>query len=251
VNPGRCGAGGEVVQSAAGDGHRDADAVVGDVDEQLGADGDGEFGGVGVGVPHGVADRFPQHRLGVDGQVGGDDVDAAGDADRGAQVGAGGDLADDVMQQATQSSGAGRFGVQVDARGADLGDDLVEVLDVLGDPRGHRRGVGHVLGVVQGQADPGQPPDDVLVQVPGDPVPAGEHQQFALRRKAFGALHRQRGLGRRRWTPAPGHPHRKRVSRQYAPRAAPRTVRRRRPAARPAPVPSTAPARRRRRRPGR
>ena len=98
------------------------------------------------------------------------------------------------MQQTTQSSGAGRFGVQVDARGADLGDDLVEVLDVLGDPRGHRRGRGQLLGAVQGQADPGQPPDDVLVQVPGDPVPVGEHQQFVLRRKAFGALHRQRGL---------------------------------------------------------
>ena len=118
VAAGLCGAGSEVVQAAAGSGHRDADAVVGDVDEQLCADGDGDGEFRGVGVPHGVADRFPEHRLGVDGQVRGDDVDAAGDADRGAQVGVGGDLTDDVMQQATEPSGAGRFGGPVDDPGA-------------------------------------------------------------------------------------------------------------------------------------
>jgi hypothetical protein len=64
------------------------------------------------------------------------------------------------------------------ATDADLGDDLVEVLDVLGDPRGHRPGLRQLLSAVQSQADPEQPPDDVLVQIPGDPVPIGGHLQF-------------------------------------------------------------------------
>jgi len=64
------------------------------------------------------------------------------------------------------------------ATDADLGDDLVEVLDVLGDPRGHRPRLRQLLSAVQSQADPEQPPDDVLVQIPGDPVPIGGHLQF-------------------------------------------------------------------------
>jgi hypothetical protein len=51
------------------------------------------------------------------------------------------------------------------------------VVDVVGDPRGYRRGLRQVLGAVHGQADPAQPPDDVFVRVPGDPVPVGEHLQ--------------------------------------------------------------------------
>jgi hypothetical protein len=35
-----------------------------------------------------------------------------------------------------------------------------------------------LLSAVQSQADPEQPPDDVLVQIPGDPVPIGGHLQF-------------------------------------------------------------------------
>jgi hypothetical protein len=34
------------------------------------------------------------------------------------------------------------------ATDADLGDDLVEVLDVLGDPRGHRPGLRQLLSAV-------------------------------------------------------------------------------------------------------
>ena len=75
----------------------------------------------------------------------------------------------------------GRVGVQVEDRGADLGDDLVELLDVLGDPRRRGRGLGQPLGAVQGQADPEQPPDDMFVQVPGDPVPVGQHLQLPWR----------------------------------------------------------------------
>ena len=69
----------------------------------------------------------------------------------------GGDVLDDAGEHAAQPRDVGRGGVQVEHRGADLGDDLVELVDVVGDPRGRGRGPGQPLGAVQGQADPDVP----------------------------------------------------------------------------------------------
>ena len=56
------------------------------------------------------------------------------------------------------------------------------------------RGLGPALGAVECQADPEQLRDDMIVQVPGDPVPVGEHLQLPERGLRCGALQGQRGL---------------------------------------------------------
>jgi len=61
-------------------------------------------------------------------------------------------------------------------------------------PTDHRRGLGQLPGAVWGQADPERPLDDVVVQIPVDPIPVSEHLQLALRCRAFGALRRRRRL---------------------------------------------------------
>ena len=70
------------------------------------------------------------------------------------------------------------------------------------------RGPGQPLGAVQGQADPEQPPDDMFVQVPGDPVAVGQHLQFASARSGCRRVAGPARPGRRRWPTAPTPPRR-------------------------------------------
>jgi len=81
-----------------------------------------------------------------------------------------------------------------------------------------------LLSAVQSQADPEQPPDDVLVQIPGDPVPIGGHLQFECAAR-LSARCTANAPDRRRWTPTPSRPHRKQASRECARPAVPRTRR--------------------------
>jgi hypothetical protein len=50
------------------------------------------------------------------------------------------------------------------------------------------------VGALHRQADREKSLDDVVVQIPGDPVPVGEHFQFAARRLILRPVQRQRGL---------------------------------------------------------
>ena len=64
---------------------------------------------------------------------------------------------------------------------------------------------------VQGHADLKQPADDVLVQVPGDPIPVGQHIRVVTRPPVTDAPQGQPGLPRRTRPAGPGPVRRRRV----------------------------------------
>jgi hypothetical protein len=111
----------EVVQAAARHGVPYADAVVGDIDDQIVVhrDGDQQFGC--SGVTDRVADGFPHYRLAIVSQGDRCDVQRTGHAYRCTQPWVGGELGDGT----TQRRRVGRVGQQVEDRGTNVLDDLV------------------------------------------------------------------------------------------------------------------------------
>ena len=73
---------------------------------------------------------------------------------------------------------AARLGLGLEAEdgGADVMDGVVQGVDGLADPLGPRPGRDHARRGLQGHAGGEQPLDDQVMQVAGDPVPAGEHR---------------------------------------------------------------------------
>ena len=84
--------------------------------------------------------------------------------------------------------------MQVEDGGADLADDLLQIVDRSAQPLLHRRRPGSGNGALQRQPDGEQPLDHMVVQVPGDPVPVGDDVEFVHPPLCGGQLPGQRGL---------------------------------------------------------
>ncbi len=152
-----------------------------------------------MGVADGVAHRLSNDRLGVLGQRRGQDVQGTrhphGDAHRGIAD----QVVDDLLDPCPEPGRPRGTGVQVEDGCPNVLDDLVQLVDVLGQPVSHRGGLHAAVGALHGHADREQPLDDMVVQIPGDPIAVGQHVALPARRQRFGPLQRQRGLiGERR-----------------------------------------------------
>jgi hypothetical protein len=160
------------VSEAAGAGGRaEAAAVIGDVQgDQPVPEDQGDADGGGVGVAGAVGQDLAGDGEDVVGQclvrAG---VQRAGEADAGGESELRGVLLDDLQEPGGQPGGGLAGLVEPEDAGADLRDDLVEGVDVAGDPlRGGRVGAG---GVALGpHAEGEQFLDDMVVQVARDPV---------------------------------------------------------------------------------
>lgn len=83
------------------------------------------------------ADRLAENGFGVLGDQGWDAIQLTGHPDRGAQRCIGGQLGDHRVQAGTQLCRPGRVGREIVDRGTDVDDDLLKMVHVVGDPRGH------------------------------------------------------------------------------------------------------------------
>ncbi|NCL76835.1 hypothetical protein AIIKEEIJ_04321 [Rhodococcus sp. YH1] len=124
----------------------------------------------------------------------GDHVERPGHAHDGAQADVGGVFGDDVVQGLPQLPGALHPAVQVEDRGAHVGDDALHVVDHVRQAPADLRRPGAGVGALQVQAVGEQPLNDVIVQVPRDAVPVGEHGQRVEPSLVVGQLQRERRL---------------------------------------------------------
>ena len=111
----------------------DTDAVVGDVDDELVGDGDLHGEVTGTGVPHAVADRLADDRLGLVGQVAVDDAQRPGQPHGDQDAGLIGQSADQVEDTFAKVVG-GLSRSQGEDGGADVLDRVVQVVDGLAQP---------------------------------------------------------------------------------------------------------------------
>ena len=115
-------------------------------------------------VPDGVADCFADHGFGVVGQRGTHNGQRPAVVGGGAQVGAA-ELREHVVE-ALPKPGEGAT-VEVEDRGADVGDDCLEFVDGFGESLLDVAGPNAWDGALQRQADCEQPLDDMVVEVTG------------------------------------------------------------------------------------
>jgi nucleotide-binding universal stress UspA family protein len=191
------GAGLQVGQAAAARGLRHADAVVDDVEGEHLVDGDVDLRGRGPRVPGDVAQGLAQDRDEVVGDVVGDDgVQRAGEPGGRGEPQRRRDVGEHVEHAAAQVGlRAARDVLELEDRGADLGDGVVEIADGPDDPvTRHRPGPQDLRDALQRQARGEEPLDDVVVQVGGDAVAVVEHRGTLLLGAGAGELQGEGGL---------------------------------------------------------
>ncbi len=110
--------------------------------------------------------------------------------------------------------------MQVEDRGAHIGDDALHVVDQVGQAPADLRGAGAGMRALQVQAVGEQPLDDMVVQIPRNPVPVGEHGQGIEPPLVVGQLQRERrlvgeGRGEEELTVVEGFPTRGANDRQH------------------------------------
>src|SRR6188472_1817528 len=168
-------------QAAGAGGRAEAAAVVGDAEgDQPVLEHQGDGGGGGAGVACAVGQGFAGDGENVMSQrlvrAG---VERAGEADAGGEAELRGVLVDDLHDPGGQPGGGLAGLVEPEDAGADLADDLVQVLNVAADLcRG--RGVGAGGVALHPHAEGEQVLDDVVVQVARDPVVVFDLGQGAL-----------------------------------------------------------------------
>ena len=144
-------------------------------------------------MPDGIADGLAYHRLGVIGHHGLHHRERSDEGDGGAHPRPA-ETVDGFGDALPQSGGPGGATVQIEDRGADVADHVLQFVDGVGQSLldlGDHRPCGRPL---QRQAHREQSLDHMVVQIPGDPVAFGQHIEFAHLALSVGQLPGQRRL---------------------------------------------------------
>jgi hypothetical protein len=142
-----------LVQAAAGRGFRHAITMVGDRHGQMVIQRDRDGQMVGVGVPDGVADAFPDNCVGMFCQVRRHPQSKRPDIR--ITVSCGMSLVSSSMMlfSAPQVELAAGFGLQVEDHHADVADDPIQVVDLRVQPIGHLGWSDPAVDAVEGEPD--------------------------------------------------------------------------------------------------